>query len=47
MRFQHEHWQARAVMVFADALARHLLPQVGAAWMPHGTQAGGHDAREK
>jgi len=26
-------------MVFADALASHLLPQGGAAWIPQGTQA--------
>ena len=28
-------------MVLADALDIHLLPQVGAAWMPQGTQAEG------
>jgi hypothetical protein len=38
MRFQHEHWQAHEVMVFADELDMHLLPQVGAAWSPQGTQ---------
>ena len=39
MRFHHEHWQAQEVMVLADALAMHLRPQVGAAWMPQGPQA--------
>jgi transposase len=38
MRFQHEHLRAHEVRVFADALDIHLLPKVGAAWMPHGTQ---------
>jgi hypothetical protein len=27
------------MMVFADELDIHLLPKVGAAWMPQGTQA--------
>ncbi|HEY5864500.1 MAG TPA: hypothetical protein VI542_02955 [Candidatus Tectomicrobia bacterium] len=27
------------MMVFADELAMHLLPKVGAAWMLQGTQA--------
>jgi len=39
MRFQHEHRQPHEVMVFADELDMHLLPKVGAAWMPQGTQA--------
>jgi DDE superfamily endonuclease/Winged helix-turn helix len=39
IRFHHEHLQAHAVMVFADARDMHLLPKVGAAWMPQGTQA--------
>ena len=39
MRLPHENWQAHAVMVLADELAIHLLPQVGAAWMPQGTPA--------
>ena len=39
IRFQHEHWQAHEVMVFADELDIQLLPKVGAAWMPQGTQA--------
>jgi transposase len=39
IRFQHEHLHAHEVMVFADDLDIHLLPQVGAAWMPQGTQA--------
>jgi transposase len=38
MRFQHDTLQAHEVMVFADELDIHLLPQVGAAWMPQGTQ---------
>jgi len=40
-RLPHAHWHAHAVMVCADARARHLLPQGGAAWMPQGTQAEG------
>jgi putative transposase len=39
IRFQHEHLQAHEVMVFVDELDIHLLPKVGAAWMPQGTQA--------
>lgn len=39
IRFHHEHLQAREMMVFADELDIHLLPKVGAAWMPQGTQA--------
>ena len=39
MRFQHEPLGRHEVMVFADALDIHLLPKVGAAWMPPGTQA--------
>lgn len=38
MRFHAEPWQAHEVMVFADALAIHLWPTVGAAWRPKGTQ---------
>src|ERR671933_3030552 len=38
IRYHHEHLQAHEVMVFADALDIHLLPKVGAAWMPQGTQ---------
>jgi hypothetical protein len=34
IRFHAERWQAREVMVFADALDIHLLPKVGVAWMP-------------
>src|SRR5438876_420833 len=41
LRFHHEHLQAHAMMVCADELDRHLLPKVGAAWMPHGTQGEG------
>ena len=39
IRFHHENLQAHEVMVFADELDIHLLPKVGAAWMPQGTQA--------
>jgi putative transposase len=39
IRLQHEHLHAQEVMVLADALDIHLLPKVGAAWMPQGTQA--------
>jgi hypothetical protein len=39
IRFQHEHLHAHEVMVFADELDIHLLPKVGAAWRPQGTQA--------
>ena len=38
IRFQHEHVRAHEVMVFVDELDIHLLPKVGAAWMPQGTQ---------
>jgi transposase len=38
IRFQHEHLRAHEVIVFADELDIHLLPKVGAAWMPQGTQ---------
>jgi len=38
IRFHHATLRAHEVMVFADALAIHLLPKVGAAWMPQGTQ---------
>ena len=38
IRFQAEHLQAQEMMVFADALDIHLLPKVGAAWMPKGRQ---------
>lgn len=39
MRCHHDYWQAHEVMVFADELDMHLLPQVGAAWMRQGTPA--------
>jgi putative transposase len=39
IRFHHEHLHAHEVMVFADELDISLLPKVGAAWMPQGTQA--------
>jgi hypothetical protein len=38
MRFHREPLQAHEVMVLADELDIHLLPKVGAAWMPQGTQ---------
>ena len=38
IRFHHENLQAHEMMVFADELDIHLLPKVGAAWMPQGTQ---------
>jgi transposase len=38
IRFHEESLQPREVMVFADELDIHLLPKVGAAWMPQGTQ---------
>jgi putative transposase len=39
IRWQAEHLHAHEVMVCADELDIHLLPKVGAAWMPQGTQA--------
>ena len=38
IRFHAERLQAHEVMVFADELDIHLLPKVGAAWMPKGSQ---------
>jgi putative transposase len=38
IRYHQEHLQAHEVLVFADELDIHLLPKVGAAWMPKGTQ---------
>jgi putative transposase len=38
IRFVFERLQACEAMVFADELDIHLLPKVGAAWMPKGTQ---------
>ena len=38
MRWHAEHLQAHERLVCADALAIHLLPKVGAAWMPKGSQ---------
>jgi putative transposase len=38
IRLHREQLQAHEVMVFADELDIHLLPKVGAAWMPQGTQ---------
>ena len=37
IRWHAERLQAREVMVFADELDIHLLPKVGAAWMPKGS----------
>jgi hypothetical protein len=39
LRLQHAHWRAHEGRVLADARDIHLLPKVGAAWMPQGTQA--------
>jgi transposase len=38
IRLQAEHLQGQEMMVFADELDIHLLPKVGAAWMPKGRQ---------
>lgn len=38
IRLHHENLHAHEVMFFADELDMHLLPKVGAAWMPQGTQ---------
>lgn len=38
IRWQAEHLQADEVMSVADELDIHLLPKIGAAWMPKGTQ---------
>ena len=38
IRFHADNLQAQEVMVFADELDIHLLPKVGVAWMPQGTQ---------
>ena len=38
IRWHAEQLQAHEVMMFADELDIHLLPKVGAAWMPRGTQ---------
>jgi transposase len=38
IRFHAEQLQAHEVMVFAEELDIHLLPKVGAAWMPKGSQ---------
>jgi hypothetical protein len=37
IRFHREQFPAHEVMVCADELDIHLLPKVGAAWMPQGT----------
>jgi winged helix-turn-helix protein len=39
MRFQHAHLHAPEGRVCADERDIHLLPKVGAVWMPQGTQA--------
>jgi transposase len=41
MRWHAERLPARAMLVFAEELALHLLPKVGAAWMPKGSQEEG------
>ena len=41
LRFQSEKGPPHAMMVFAEARDLPLLPQVGAAWMPQGTQEEG------
>jgi transposase len=38
MRFQREHLHPREVLVFADELDIPLVPKIGAAWMPKGSQ---------
>jgi putative transposase len=38
IRFHYDTLQAQEVMVFADELDIQLLPKVGAAWMPRGSQ---------
>jgi DDE superfamily endonuclease len=38
IRFVYEPWQRGEAMVFADELEIHLVPKVGCAWMPRGTQ---------
>jgi DDE superfamily endonuclease len=38
IRFHHAPLRPHEVMVFAEKLDIHLLPKVGAAWMPQGTQ---------
>lgn len=38
LRFVSERWHRGEAMVCADELDRHLLPQVGCAWMSTGTQ---------
>src|SRR4029434_5174696 len=38
IRFHYENLSAHELIVFADELDIHLLPKVGAAWMPQGTQ---------
>jgi putative transposase len=38
IRFQYERLCKREVLVFADELDIHLLPKVGAQWMPKGTR---------
>jgi transposase len=38
IRFHHDHWGPREMIVFADELDIHLLPKVGAQWMPQGSR---------
>ena len=51
IRFAHDNLQAHEIMVFADELAIHLLPKIGAAWRLQGTQdksmtPGTHETQE-
>jgi hypothetical protein len=41
LRWQREPWPAHALVVCADARARHLWSTVGAAWRPRGRQEAG------
>jgi putative transposase len=38
VRFHHDHLGQRERLVFADELDIHLLPKVGAQWMPQGSR---------
>jgi hypothetical protein len=38
IRFHHDNLPAQEVMVFTDELDMYLLPKIGVAWMPQGTQ---------
>jgi transposase len=41
LRWVFEQLKLGEAMLFADAWAIHLLPKVGCAWMPHGSQLAG------